>query len=112
MVHFIGTCAARNFTSCCIPSDTQSCLGYPETCHCDAVCHDYGDCCSDVIDIGCFAQTGSCVATGRTSCCLSDDSTCTGTPANCFCDQGCFGRGDCCSDIGSLQNCHVGEDKG
>ena len=108
----IGSCAKAGYTKCCIPSDSEKCLGHPETCHCDLVCHEYGDCCADVVDIGCVPTTGSCVATGRTKCCLSDDPDCTGMPANCMCDQACYERGDCCGDISSLENCKVDPGKG
>ena len=108
----IGSCAAAGYTKCCSPTDTDQCFGHPETCHCDVICHEYGDCCEDVIDIGCYAVTGSCAAAGHTSCCLSDDPDCSGIPANCMCDQGCFQRGDCCSDVSQLSNCQVEPDKG
>lgn len=101
-----GSCVAADYTSCCVLSDTEQCFGYPETCKCDQLCFEYGDCCSDVIDVGCIAPNGSCIASGHTTCCNSSDSDCMGTPGNCYCDRGCFDRGDCCRDIENLTNCH------
>ena len=104
-----GSCAAAGYKTCCEPSSTEKCLGHPESCHCDVDCHKYGDCCPDIMDIGCFS--GSCLAANRTSCCLSDDPECTGSPANCMCDQACYGRGDCCNDIGNLEGCGIDPNK-
>lgn len=70
------------------------------------MCFEEGDCCSDVTDIGCLPLNGSCIASGHKTCCLNEDAlNCTGVPATCYCDQGCFDRDDCCSDIDKLSNC-------
>ena len=107
----IGSCVAAGYKSCCVQTDDDSCHGHPETCFCDASCHNFGDCCADINDIGCSAMQGSCLAAGHTSCCLSEDPKCTGEPGNCMCDQACAKRGDCCSDISSLTNCEVHDSK-
>ena len=40
---------------------------------------------------------GSCVLAGHTSCC--NNSTCKGSPANCYCDANCHLFQDCCNDV-------------
>ena len=40
-----GSCAAAGFSSCCTEGP---CQGQPLNCYCDANCHQFGDCCTDV----------------------------------------------------------------
>ena len=66
-VHFVvvyslsvctGSCVIRGFSGCCIDFDFDSCVGGCSTngrvCYCDQVCHQIGDCCPDVLEIGCL----------------------------------------------------------
>ena len=39
---------------------------------------------------------------GYNDCCVS--GFCAGTPPNCFCDNICTARGDCCGDINLICN--------
>ena len=41
----IGSCASAGYSTCC---RGYSCQGSPPSCYCDANCHLYGDCCSDI----------------------------------------------------------------
>ena len=43
----------------------------------------------------CLLSPASCVSAGFTSCCTGSECG----VGNCFCDQGCFGLDNCCSDI-------------
>ena len=45
MTIFSGSCAANAYSSCCV---NGSCQGSPSNCYCDANCHLFKDCCSDV----------------------------------------------------------------
>ena len=49
----LGSCLALNlsYSGCCVSSLSPSCSN--NGCYCDKSCHIYGDCCSDVADIGC-----------------------------------------------------------
>ena len=49
----LGSCLALNlsYSGCCVSSLSPSCSN--NGCYCDKACHIYGDCCSDVADIGC-----------------------------------------------------------
>ena len=98
-------------------------------CWCDDGCFGFGDCCTDICDHceedykeqcdctpdctdkacgsdGCFGSCGEC-AEGETcndeaGTCSAEtcDGSCTGqSPAGCWCDDQCFGFGDCCADI-------------
>ena len=59
-----GTCASAGHTNgCCVLQDgdqaENSCsVDIPAggECHCDLSCHIYGDCCSDIESIQCFAR--------------------------------------------------------
>uniref|UniRef100_A0A1X7VE53 Fibronectin type-III domain-containing protein n=1 Tax=Amphimedon queenslandica TaxID=400682 RepID=A0A1X7VE53_AMPQE len=98
-----GSCVAK-YPTCCQPSANNTCLGYPSNCYCDAQCHNYGDCCDDIADIGCDSVQSSCA--GYTSCCVDEDLTCVGYPEpNCYCDQACTLRDDCCYDQSQLKEC-------
>ena len=46
---------------------------------------------------GVVMSIGSCVQAGHTTCC--DNSTCEGSPANCYCDANCHLFQDCCIDV-------------
>ena len=49
----IGSCVAQGFNGCC----TERCCAVPDggsLCFCDQMCHNYGDCCSDIEEAGCF----------------------------------------------------------
>ena len=75
-------------------------------CYCDLLCYSYGDCCSDIADIGCVAQQeSSCVTAGFSGgCCSSSEVSCEGTggSTSCYCDQFCYQVGDCCNDIKNI----------
>ena len=45
--------------------------------------------------------SGRCQEAGFTACCSGSAGDCgVGTPGDqCFCDSGCFYKGDCCSDV-------------
>ena len=49
----LGSCLALNLSyfGCCVSFLSQTCGN--NGCYCDHVCHIYGDCCSDVANIGC-----------------------------------------------------------
>ena len=49
----LGSCLALNlsYNGCCMSSLSPSCSN--NGCYCDLICHTYGDCCSDVANIGC-----------------------------------------------------------
>ena len=55
-----GSCVLRGFRGCCIALDFESgsCVGTcgknGSVCYCDQVCHQFGDCCPDVLEIGCL----------------------------------------------------------
>lgn len=51
-----GSCEAAGFEECCLHDDQAgtSCYGNPPTCHCDALCYFFDDCCDDVASIGCM----------------------------------------------------------
>lgn len=50
----IGSCLALNlgYAGCCMSYLTSKC--HNKDCYCDRACHLFGDCCSDIISIGCF----------------------------------------------------------
>lgn len=105
---YTGSCVDAGYKTCCVPSDADKyCHGHPESCFCDAICHLYGDCCDDINDIGCTSQSfGLCKSANYTKCCPGENLDCVGLPsANCFCDQGCSLRDDCCPDRYTLTNC-------
>ena len=78
-----------------VPTPPSSCAGAcgghsPDGCFCDAVCVDFGDCCSDAVNI-CQQHwspppNGSCA------------NSCGAFAGSCFCDLACNDIGDCCSD--------------
>ena len=45
VVQMAGSCVAAGYTACCT---SGSCEGTVDTCYCDANCHMFGDCCTDV----------------------------------------------------------------
>ena len=55
-----GSCVLRGFRGCCTALDFESgsCVGTcgknGSVCYCDQVCHQFGDCCPDVLEIGCL----------------------------------------------------------
>ena len=56
-----GSCVTAGFTGGCCNSSTTTCNGMTNSgsasCYCDHVCYLFGDCCSDVADIGCYLNT-------------------------------------------------------
>ena len=104
----VGSCIAAGYTSsCCVPSQSNACRGYPEVCFCDQQCHIHGDCCSDINEIGCGYPKGTCKEAGFDSCCDGANRSCLGSLANCFCDMACVLFGDCCDDIHLLTGCEI-----
>ena len=58
-------CADAGYTSCCTEENCEvSIESSPISCFCDALCHSYGDCCSDILDIGCTEHNGELCSTG------------------------------------------------
>ena len=53
---FIGPCAQQGFTTCCNLSISLFCAGVGGECYCDESCFTFGDCCSDVLEIGCTSK--------------------------------------------------------
>ena len=55
----LGSCLALNlsYSGCCVSSLSPTCGN--NGCYCDDICHNYGDCCSDVVDIGCHPVSPS-----------------------------------------------------
>lgn len=80
------------------------------TCYCDLLCHSIGDCCDDILDIGCGGNVpSSCVAAGfHDGCCTSSQPSCQGTngTTSCYCDQLCYTVGDCCNDVSEIGCIH------
>ena len=63
----LGSCLALNlsYSGCCVSSLSPTCSN--NGCYCDYVCHNYGDCCSDIVNIGCHpALTSSTTALTNT----------------------------------------------
>ena len=48
----LGSCVAQGFTGCCTSSCAVS--SNVSTCYCDQLCYNFGDCCSDIEETGCF----------------------------------------------------------
>ena len=49
-----GSCVDAGYKSCCTDENCEVKVRTSITsCFCDALCHDHGDCCSDIFDIGC-----------------------------------------------------------
>ena len=56
---YAGSCADAGFTECCTGDNCEVFAPVlPVSCYCDAACHVYGDCCDDIINIGCYQQNG------------------------------------------------------
>ena len=53
----LGFCVSAGFIGCCT-SDCQIISPTQGSCYCDALCYEFGDCCEDIIGIGCFTQNG------------------------------------------------------
>ena len=55
---YLGHCVGQGFDGCCNPNVQESCKGSDDNalspCFCDQVCYQYGDCCNDISQIGCF----------------------------------------------------------
>ena len=89
-----GICVAECETDC------GGCGGGPENCG-DGFCDpaDGETCSSCMSDCGCppsqTCQGGACVQGGPDSC----YGQCGGSTDNCYCDDACFGFGDCCADV-------------
>ena len=62
-INVIGSCLALNlsYPGCCVSSLSPTCTN--NGCYCDKVCHNYGDCCSDIVDIGCHPALPSFLTT-------------------------------------------------
>jgi hypothetical protein len=55
-----GRCASRENNQCCVGSD-WNCQAPGSTCSCDQMCKQYGDCCTDYLDVcGADFQTDEC----------------------------------------------------
>uniref|UniRef100_A0A1X7U1B7 Deleted in malignant brain tumors 1 protein n=1 Tax=Amphimedon queenslandica TaxID=400682 RepID=A0A1X7U1B7_AMPQE len=52
-----GSCVSLGFNGCCSLSNYPSCIGSDGICFCDISCYLFGDCCSDIQNIGCYATT-------------------------------------------------------
>ena len=70
--HFehLALCVDAGYTSCCTDENCEVRVETsPVSCFCDAACHDYNDCCSDILDIGCtdycgwFSSSSLCIYT-------------------------------------------------
>ena len=96
-VLFTGSCIAANYTDCC---NDGVCVGEPSNgnCFCDVSCLQFGDCCSDFLDI--CPQPGTCADANYDTCC--DDGVCLGSDGVCFCDAFCRFLEDCCMDIDDI----------
>lgn len=57
----LGSCLALNlgYAGCCMSYLSSKCCN--KNCYCDRACHIFGDCCSDIISIGCFPKKKSSV---------------------------------------------------
>jgi len=54
------TCREAGYNGCCDKNtDPDTCFVYFGFCFCDRDCHKRGDCCTDIIDIGCRAGNGT-----------------------------------------------------
>ena len=55
----LGSCLALNlnYSGCCVWSLSPTCSN--NGCYCDETCHNYNDCCSDIVDIGCHHTSSS-----------------------------------------------------
>ncbi len=123
-----GACAPGETCSvdglCEGPPPSESCEGLcgeqaPSGCFCDAECFGMGDCCGDVCDF-CAADypadcglpycgDGACNNGETCEDCPGDcgecpvascEGACGGqSDAGCWCDDFCFGNGDCCDDV-------------
>jgi hypothetical protein len=68
-----------------------------ETCWCDAVCGDFGDCCADFV-AACPAEANKPAGNGCTpQNCNTQDATNDANGA-CYCDAACADYGDCCDN--------------
>ena len=73
-----GSCVDDGFSGCCNPNEHPTCkaqaLEDETSCYCDQVCYNYGDCCPDIADIGCYA-CGFAHQDKNTSMCFHFDIT-------------------------------------
>ena len=55
----LGSCLALalSYSGCCLSQLSSICSN--NGCYCDQICHFYGDCCSDIADIGCKSDSDS-----------------------------------------------------
>ena len=44
------------YNGCCNENTHKTCKGDDNICWCSQVCFEYGDCCSDIYEIGCFER--------------------------------------------------------
>ena len=56
-MHVIGSCVENGYQGCC-DSGALNCSvsSTSGSCYCDQLCHHYNDCCSDILEIGCFGK--------------------------------------------------------
>jgi Transglutaminase elicitor/Somatomedin B domain len=78
--------------------DTEPKTQNGRTCHCDASCFTYGDCCQGRIE-ACGSTTGSC----KGHCGQSAAAPGSVPPDLCYCNPACAQAGDCCADY--IQYC-------
>ena len=50
----IGSCGLASFTGCCNASIEEDCFGATGDCYCDESCYLFGNCCEDILDVGCL----------------------------------------------------------
>ena len=53
--HQLGSCGLAEFSGCCNIS-SPNCFGATGDCYCDEICYEFGDCCDDIMDIGCLCE--------------------------------------------------------
>ena len=63
----LGSCLALNlsYSGCCVWSPLSPCKS--NECYCDQDCHDVGDCCSDIAELGCHPASYYSVVVSLTS---------------------------------------------
>ena len=59
-INSVGSCVHSGYNGCC--EEGEDCQGSTESslfgfCHCDKICYNLNDCCSDIADINCTKGT-------------------------------------------------------
>ena len=49
---------SEGYNGCCTGA---GCTGSDGVCYCDQLCYNFGDCCTDILDIGCYSSKISVV---------------------------------------------------